>query len=498
MGPERARQARLESPRHPGRAPELARRWPTQVPLAPVVSSEAVLALQRTAGNRAVSSAIRAQRMGGGPGVLVQRGGRGGRRTRRTPVRSSSPPSKSSSTALTTLPPPRSMVLVPVTTAAVLSTPSVLDQAKQLSQRQQAESHNPSQSPEQAPTPSPSTSPEQAQTPSPSTAERAGELSANLAGGVLDVWEGVETVVDSSKDTATRGAGGAKVVGATTTLISSIGKEFELVGESGARLAGQVTETCGALGALGEFCSAASQAWSKSGTAETIFELVQKTAALAAGAMKTLDAYLDLSKTYPDFEKWVAKGAIPGTAIVLAAIKAYRKIHEMWGLSASRAKLMDYIESLKLHRKRRVRDQATVASKLIETIDSKWWKALVDVVSSGMEVVGELMKWSTVTLAVGAVVGGMSKVVPLVAKLVPVGYSLYASFSNWIWGSANATTVANGGTVVVKGEWDDLRDLISRRRGDPFGKLLCETLELSVQDAKDTSKVEAALQKFAA
>jgi hypothetical protein len=72
-----------------------------------------------------------------------------------------------------------------------------------------------------------------------------------------------------------------------------------------------------------------SGAWSRSGTAATVFAPVQKTAALAAGAMKTLDAYLDLSTTYPDFGRWVAEGIVPDTAIVLAAIKAGRKTREM-------------------------------------------------------------------------------------------------------------------------------------------------------------------------
>lgn len=54
------------------------------------------------------------------------------------------------------------------------------------------------------------------------------------------------------------------------------------------------------------------------------------------------------------------------------------------------------------------------------------------------------------TLAVAAVVGGTSTVVPLVAELALVGYSARASVSNGIWSSAKATTT-NGATVVVKG-----------------------------------------------
>jgi len=107
------------------------------------------------------------------------------------------------------------------------------------------------------------------------------------------------------------------VVGCTATLLSSIGKELEVVGGDGTRPAGQVTETCGVLAAPGERDTAPSEVWSKSGTAEIVLELVPKTAALAAGTRKTLDAYLDLSKTYRDLERWVPTGAFVRDASAL-------------------------------------------------------------------------------------------------------------------------------------------------------------------------------------
>lgn len=485
MGTERARRDEVERRQRPARAPEGSS---APVGLGPLASPEAVLALQRMAGNRAVSSALSVQRSRGAKNRRNRSRGRGssgtgtgtgtqsttGTGTGTTSTTGTGTTSTSSSTTVTQQ---GSTLVIPVETSTVKSTTSVIEQVK-----------------ETTPTGTPTS------TPQPSTTDRVGEITGNVTGGILDVWEGVETVVDPSKDLVTRGGGGTKVVSGTTGLLSTIGKELGLVGDQGMSVAGRINETCGVLGAVGEFAVSANNAWTKGGAVDALFDLLQKIAGVAGSALKALDAYLDLSKKYETFEKLIAKGVVPGIAIVTAAIKFFTKIAEMSGLSSLRAALMTEIEKHKKHKRKKRQDQGETASKLIETIDSKWYRALVDVISSSFEISGELLKWGDVTTGwiTGNVMSGMAKAVPFAYKVLPVGYSLFTKFSSWLWSFGGATTTPNGGTVVVKGEWDDLRDLIKERRNDPFGELLCKTIGLDKTDANDDLKIEGALKQFAA
>ena len=416
-----------------------------------------MLALQSSAGNRAVTSAATIQR------------GRRGRKNRGGSSNVSGKPS--GSTGSTTTP---SKVVLPVTTNDVKKTPEVLEQAKQPQGTTQTEG------PKQQ----------------PSRMDYVGEVTGNVMGGTLDVWEGLETVVDTGKDRTTRGVGATKVVGGTTSVISTLGKHLDYVGDSGMDVAGRITETCGFLGALGELVSAFSGWWqSQVGS----LELLHKTVGMAAGAMKALDSYLQWSKEEKMFDKWVAKGFVPAIAVVSAAYKIFAKLHEMWTLSSARAKLVEEIDKLKKGRKKR-QEQGETATKLVETIDSKWYRALLDVVSSGLELAGELTRWADVTTGwiTGNVLTGMSKAVPFAAKVLPVGYSIFTGFSSWLWGNGSTTATPNGGTVTVTGEWDRVANLIRSRRTDPFGKLLCETIGLDQGKAHDPAEIENALRSFAA
>lgn len=422
---------------------------------------QTMLALQRSAGNRAVTSAPTIQR------------GRGSKKNRGRSSNISGKPSGSPPTTTPTTTTKPSKVVLPVTTNDVKKTPEVVAQAKQPQGTTQTEA------------------PKQ-----PSRMDYAGEVTGNVVGGTLDVWEGLETVVDTGKDKATRGVGATKVVGGITSVISTMGKHFDYVGENGMDIAGRITETCGFLGALGELVSAFSGWWqSQVGS----LELLHKTVGLAAGAMKALDSYLQWSKEEKMFDKWVAKGLIPGVAVVGAAYKIFAKLYEMWTLSSARAKLVEEIDKLKKGKKKR-QEQGETATKLVETIDSKWYRALLDVVSSGLELAGELTKWADVTTGwiTGNVLTGMSKAVPFTAKILPVGYSIFTGFSSWLWGNGGTTATPNGGTVTVTGEWDRVTNLIKSRRTDPFGKLLCETIGLDQGKAHDPTEIENALRSFAA
>lgn len=430
----------------------------SNVPIAlGLITPQTMLALQRSAGNRAVTSAPTIQR---GRRNRKNRGGSSN-------VSGGSSGSTGSTTTTTTKP---SKVVLPVTTNDVKKSPEVVKQPQGTPQ---------TDTPKQ-----------------PSRMDYAGEVTGNVMGGTLDVWEGLETVVDTGKDKATRGVGATKVVGGTTSVISSVAKHFDYIGDSGMDVAGQVTETCGLLGALGELVSAFSGWWqSQVGS----LELLHKTVGLAAGAMKTLDSYLQWSKEEKMFDKWVAKGFIPGFAVVSAAYKLFAKLYEMSKLSSARARLVEEIDKLKKGKKKR-REQGETATKLVETIDSKWYRALLDVVSSGLELAGELTKWADVTTGwiTGNVLTGMSKAVPFAAKVLPVGYSVFTGFSSWLWGNGGATATPNGGTVTVTGEWDRVTNLIKSRHRDPFGKLLCETIGLDQGKAHDPTEIGNALEAFAA
>ena len=223
-----------------------------------------------------------------------------------------------------------------------------------------------------------------------------GETVGGLAGGVLDVWEGLETATDSGKSGVERAGGGAKAVGGATVLGTKGAKAGGLIGEATETMTGVVAEAMGFLSSAAECYATVKDALEK-GAYEAMYALAGTIGPVIGGALKSLEAYAKYAEASETFKAWIGEGVIPGVTIVSAAVKGLQKFLELSELSQNRKQLMTKIAS--------IRDATMVANSkhLVSLMDSKWYKGAIELVATLGELVGEFIKWSTA--GVGTITG---------------------------------------------------------------------------------------------
>ena len=339
-------------------------------------------------------------------------------------------------------------------------------------------------------TPTPSPTPKRVDPPPttpPTTSDQVAETTGAITGGLLDVWEGVETVVDPSKPTSVRVGGGSKAVGGLTAVGSNTTKSLGLITDSTGDMYATITEACGFVATAGELYAAVSEAYSR-GVTDTLLELAKGAAGLLAGALKTAEAYAKYVESKV-FDDWIAKGVIPSLGIVNAAVKIFGKARELWTLSVDRARVV--AASLKVKASSAGRKSA---EHLVSLMDTKWYRTLVEILSSTAELSGEALKWADWSIGwlTGSVVGAVSKVFPLGFKLV-----------NYLWQTANdwgGTRIWGGQTTSqLVGSSDQLvRVITGRPKTDPLVKVLCEVLGIDLNDSRNRDVVTQKVALFAA
>jgi hypothetical protein len=311
------------------------------------------------------------------------------------------------------------------------------------------------------------------------------ETTGALAGGVLDIWEGLETASDPSKSGIERGGGAVKAAGGTSAVGGTVAKSLDAISDSTGDLAGTVTEACGFISSAAECIAAVRQAYDK-GAWDAFMEFGKNLAGLVAGALKTAEAYAKFAEKSEAFKSWIAEGVIPALSIVSAATKAIQKVYELFELSTKRAALMKKLKT--------VRDPGMRSSTqhLVSMLDSKWYKGAIELASTTADLTGEAMKWAGwgVGWLTGSAVSASSKVLPLGAKI-----------ANYVWQTAldwGATRIIGGKTTLqVQGDTEALADMIVQRHTHAFGKLLCETIGIEQSAAGDKDAVLEALGALA-
>ena len=311
-----------------------------------------------------------------------------------------------------------------------------------------------------------------------------GETVGGIAGGVLDVWEGLETATDSGKSGVERGGGGAKAVGGATVLGTKGAKAGGLIGEATETMTGVVSEAMGFLSSAAE-CYAAVKGALETGAYDAMYALAGTIGPVVGGALKSAEAYAKYAEASETFKAWIGEGLIPGITIVSAAVKGLQKFLELSQLSQNRKQLMTKIAS--------IRDATMVANSkhLVSLMDSKWYKGAIELVATLGELVGEFIKWSTagVGTITGSILGAGSKLLPLGAKVF-----------NYLWATANdwgGTAIWGGKTTAeIEGSTDDLADMIVARSNTVFGKLLCKVAGIDLAVANDKDEVMKALGAF--
>lgn len=441
------RTADREQEAAPRRGPAPTRGTAQQMDVTSRPGTVDLRALQSSAGNAAVGRVIAAQRAlepGHPTGIVVQRGrknrrnrggGKGGKSTA-VMVRPS--------TALIVKPQP---ITIPITEKTIKKTPEVMKEGEQQGD--------------------------------------VGEVVGQITGGVLDIWEGLETATDSNKDTITRGGGVSKAVGGGSALTGTVGKSLDLISESTGDMAGTVTEACGFITSAAECLAAVREGYQK-GTTDTLLALGRTIGPLLTGALKTFEAYSKWADSSETFKKWIAENRIPQLSMVSSAVKILSTVKEMWGLSDQRHKL-----NTKL---RQYSDQSIIANTrhLISLLDSKWYKGAVEILGSMAEFTGEALKWG------GFVTGWLAgSVVGAGSKLIPLGVKVF----NYLWQTANdwgGTTLWGGKTTAqLTSDTNTLATMIKDRHQTAFGKMLCEAIGLPHSEAGDRDKVLNALAAFA-
>lgn len=414
-----------------------------------------LLALQRSLGNQQVMRLVAASSAGA---PIMRKGAAGAKRraAARARARQSGAGGSGStalvtipktSTALTTVPPPQpKIVRIPVTEAAVKESPELV-----------------------------------------ATAEDTGnsETVASVAGGILDVWEGLETATNSEKSGVERAGGGAKAVGGATVLGTTGAKTVGALSASTESLTGVVSEAMGFLSSAAECYAAVREALDK-GAYNAMYALAGTVGGVLGGALKAAEAYAKYSETSETFKAWIGDGVIPGVSIVTSAVKGMQKFYELYQLSQNRNELKQKIKNY--------RDRAIIANSqhLIALMDSKWYKGAIEIVATLGDLIGEFMKWSAAGIGTitGAMVGAGSKLLPLGAKVF-----------NYIWQTANdwgGTAIWGGKTTAeIEGSTDALADMIVARSGTAFGKLLCKVSGIDSAKANDRAEVLKALAAFA-
>lgn len=400
-------------------------------------SPAAVVALQRSIGNRATAQLLvpgpqgwTASRTAAAPAVVQPRP----RRKKGGSSQGGTGPQKGGTT-----PPTGKTIRVPIREQTVKQTPEALYQAR----------------------------------------EERGETVGNVAGGVLDVWEGLEGALDTQKDVTSRTGSGLKVLGGGTVLTTTTMKALERGGETIGDVGGTINEACGLIGAALEAYTAVRNAVQQ-GLRAVAWEAGKNISGIVAGALKTLDSYKKAMGD-GDFQKRIGEGTIPTVSMVAGAVKVLLKVKELLDIQRNRALLADKLT------KSLTTDLSEGTSHLVSILDSRWYKGALEIVSTAAEFVGEWMKWGSMGIGwlTGSLVGAGSKLIPLGAKL----------FNGlWQWGiDYDITWLGTKKSVDIVASNEKLAKLIVARHSQPYGKLLCNALGIDPATATNVDDVMGAL-----